>query len=540
MMYILLLTYIFSFCLATKRPHILFIVADDYGWNDVGYHQNKPSSANPKGGQTTNHVIATPTLDSLSADGIRLENYYVQPLCSPTRSTIMTGRYPFHSGMGPDVLEAHEPFGLPAREQLLPEFLTKGGYWTSAIGKWHLGMCDERYTPTFRGFREWIGYLSGAEGYFDHVNGYYDFRNGSEYEKLAEACPTARGVYSSELFSAEADRMISNYKHRNESRPLFMYVAMQATHNPYQAPDSYSDGYLPINQSCTEKTAQHCMNRYKFAGMVTGLDRAVKNITDSFRKYGLWEDTVLIFTTDNGAEMGIGSGNNFPLRGGKVSNWEGGLRGVAFVRGTESNLAPLSKGKTTLELMHSTDWLLTVCSIAQIECKTRLPLDGHDQWPVLMGTGENQRKFIWHNVPNPKNDTPVARLSLSGGALRVGDWKFLYIGRESETTRQFPPPGFEPDTKLVVPEIYNDSYWLFNISADPTESVNLASKHPFILQRMIDQYNSILSSSAYVNDLAMMYGYKDPNAAPVDRPDKTWGPWVNRSSCVYGREFPKR
>ena len=74
--------------------------------------------------------------------------------------------------MGPDVLEAHEPFGLPAREQLLPEFLTKGGYWTSAIGKWHLGMCDERYTPTFRGFREWIGYLSGAEGYFDHVNGY--------------------------------------------------------------------------------------------------------------------------------------------------------------------------------------------------------------------------------------------------------------------------------------------------------------------------------------------------------------------------------
>eukprot|EP00494_Astrolonche_serrata_P000023 UN00023 len=168
MMYYIFLS-LFLNCYNTKqtRPHVLFIVADDLGWNDIGYHQIL--------NVTTNNVIFTPHSDLLASQGIKLDNYYVQPLCSPTRSTIMTGRYPFHTGMGPDILEAHEPFGLPKRETLLPKKLKDIGYHTSAIGKWHLGMCNEGYTPTFRGFDEWIGYLSGAEGYFDHVNGYYDF-----------------------------------------------------------------------------------------------------------------------------------------------------------------------------------------------------------------------------------------------------------------------------------------------------------------------------------------------------------------------------
>jgi arylsulfatase B/arylsulfatase I/J len=126
-----------------KVPHILFVLADDYGWNDIGYHANHSAQgyyngANPSGEQTTNPaagMMRTPTLDMLAAEGVKLESYYVQPLCSPTRSTIMTGRYASHTGIGPDVLVENVPFGVPGREVFIGEYLKKAGYKTHAVGK---------------------------------------------------------------------------------------------------------------------------------------------------------------------------------------------------------------------------------------------------------------------------------------------------------------------------------------------------------------------------------------------------------------------
>jgi hypothetical protein len=159
------------------RPHILLMVADDYGWNDVSFHANRTSSANPDGEPTDSHAIRTPSLAQLASEGVRLEAYYVQPVCSPTRGAIMSGRYPSHTGIGPNVIPPAAPYGMPAGETLLPELLSQTHspgagagapvanppYRTAALGKWHLGFCDERYTPTYRGFDSFTGYLNGAE-----------------------------------------------------------------------------------------------------------------------------------------------------------------------------------------------------------------------------------------------------------------------------------------------------------------------------------------------------------------------------------------
>eukprot|EP01060_Flectonema_neradi_P009679 TRINITY_DN16896_c0_g1_i2.p1 TRINITY_DN16896_c0_g1~~TRINITY_DN16896_c0_g1_i2.p1 ORF type:complete len:181 (+),score=37.92 TRINITY_DN16896_c0_g1_i2:36-545(+) len=146
---------------SAEVPHVVFILADDYGWNDVGYHQNTVNSANPSGEVTTNGYIPTPNIDKICEEGVKLENYYVQPLCSPTRGTIMTGRYASHTGIGPSVIMEEQPYGMPGSEVFLPELLKDVGYSTHMVGKWHLGFCDERYTPTFRKREE--GHPIGGE-----------------------------------------------------------------------------------------------------------------------------------------------------------------------------------------------------------------------------------------------------------------------------------------------------------------------------------------------------------------------------------------
>jgi len=349
------------------KPHVLFIVADDFGYNDVGYHQStraipRPHPANPKGRPTTDAsagVMPTPTLDALAGEGTKLEMYYVQPLCSPTRATFMTGRYSFHTGLGPDVIctSCGNPYGLPPRETLLPELLSAAGYATAAIGKWHLGDCDKRYLPTARGFDHFLGYMAGAQDYYNHVG---DFRNGSA--TATDALPSCVGDavkhnYSTTLYVAEASRVVDAHAAASAAKPLFMYLAFQSVHNPYDVPPP---SIVDVNATFPAVVEY---DRRIYAGMVKALDLAVDAVVSAWKRAGLWGDTVLIFTTDNG---GIEFGNNYPLRGAKVHVWEGGVRGVGFVRGTNSALARVAANASSVQLMHSTDWLPTLAHIAGV------------------------------------------------------------------------------------------------------------------------------------------------------------------------------
>jgi arylsulfatase A-like enzyme len=379
-------------CSALSVPHIVFIIADDLGYNDVGFHQNKKSGANPLGLPTIQYEYLTPTIDALAAESAILDSYYVQPLCSPTRGAMLTGRYPSHTGIGPDVDLEPSPYGMPSDETFLPERLRAAGYRTHLIGKHHLGYCDARYEPTFRGFDSFVGYMEGATDYYNHAE---DWRNSST-AGVAGECSGVQGEYSPCLITAEVDRIVRAH---DASVPLFLWVAMQSVHNPYEPPPPWL-----IDVNATYAAIPSYQSRV-YAGMVTALDLAVANVTRSLQAAGLYEDTVLVFVTDNG---GVEFGNNYPLRGQKVLNWEGGIRGVGFVRGTaNAALAPVPAGAVRAQLLHATDWFATVCRLAGVAPATRYPLDGFDVWDTIARGAPSPRTSIVHNAPVGATPVPV-------------------------------------------------------------------------------------------------------------------------------------
>lgn len=199
-----LLTTIFSIN-AAQRPNILFIVADDYGWNDVGYHQSE---------------IRTPTIDKLAAEGVKLENYYVQPICTPSRSQMLSGRYQIHTGLQHDVIMPAQPWGLRPEIPTMAESLQQAGYATSIVGKWHLGFFKSEYLPTRRGFDTQFGYYMGDEDYFKHdrgvtVHGHLLYgidlhENDKPYN--------ATGIYSTHLFVQQAEKVVKNHVASNSDK----------------------------------------------------------------------------------------------------------------------------------------------------------------------------------------------------------------------------------------------------------------------------------------------------------------------------------
>ena len=537
---------------ALQQPHVVFIIADDLGWNDVGFHQNAVSGANPLGAPTAAHVYETPTIDALARESARLESYYVQPLCSPTRGAMLTGRYPSHTGIGPDVDLEPSPYGMPPDETFLPERLRAAGYSTHLVGKHHLGYCDSLYEPTARGFDTFVGYLEGATDYYRHAG---DWRNSSAPD-IAPTCGgrAVDGQYSATVFTAEVDRIVRAH---DSSRPLFLWVALQNVHNPYEAPPT---ALVDINVTYPNISDY---GQRVYAGMVTALDLAVSNVTRSLQDAGLWDDCVLVFATDNG---GIAYGNNFPLRGAKVLNYEGGIRGVAFVRGTNSALAPVPGGVVRPQLLHATDWFATVCGLAGVATSTRYPLDGFDIWPVIARGAPSPRMSIVHNAPVGARPVLAANGSgawstsscmsfvdaavdgfggchpfgITGAALRLGDFKLLITHNGSAPwgdssppgTAQIPPFGFEPSPPLAPPpEPFQGTYFLFNIQNDPSETTNLAALLPDTLAELLAFYEAYAATATA--DLSWRWGFVDPAAA---NDGGCAGPFNGSRYCWLGHE----
>lgn len=324
------------------------MVADDLGWNDVPWH---------------NREVYAPNLDSLAKAGVILQESYVQPICTPSRSALMSGRYPFTIGRQHAVIWPEEPTGLSLNLTLLPQLMKAAGYETHAVGKWHLGFCSWAYTPTSRGFDTFYGYYTGSEDYYHHTRtcvfgeegnkhsngttststttsttpapcndikcafslgeqkepvidekkgpGYLDLRDNTEPER------NQSGVYSTYVFASQVEKLLAN---REPEVPMFLYLPFQSVHSPLQVPEKYKKPYEHIQNH----------DRKTYLGMVSAMDEAVGRVIKALKDTGHYNNTVIVFTTDNGGPTITGS-NNWPLRGNKTTLWEGGTRGAAFV-----------------------------------------------------------------------------------------------------------------------------------------------------------------------------------------------------------------
>jgi arylsulfatase A-like enzyme len=397
----------------SARPNILYIVADDLGFADVGFRGSD---------------ILTPNIDRLAAEGAILQNFYTQPLCTPTRAAMMTGRYPLRYGLQVGVIPSGGGYGLAQDEYLLPQALKDAGYSTRMVGKWHLGHADRGFWPRQRGFDSFYGALVGEIDHFKHeAHGVTDWYRDNEL--LVEP------GYDTELLGAEAIRQIEGHDPAN---PLFLYLAFTAPHTPYQAPQEYLDRYPDIADE----------NRRAYAGMISAMDDQIGKVIAALEAKGLRENTLILFHSDNGgtrSKMFVGEGavagdlppNNAPLREGKGTVYEGGTRVVALAN-WPGRIAPgAAEG-----VIHVVDMLPTLAALTGASLGQSKDLDGMDVWQALAAGQASPRQGMVYNV-----DPGI-------GAVRDGKWKLVW--------NAMLPPKVE----------------LFDLEADPSETTDLSAANP--------------------------------------------------------------
>lgn len=430
-------------------PHIVILLADDLGWGDVGYHGSR---------------IDTPSIDELAKNGTRLNQFYVQPVCSPTRGALMTGRYPIRLGLQCGVVRPWAQHGLPLDERTLPSALKQIGYQTAIVGKWHLGHSRPEFLPSRRGFDQQYGHYNGALDYFTHIrDGGFDWhkndrRNDDE-------------GYTTDLIASEAVRVIEEH---DKAKPLFLYVPFNAPHTPLQAPKKYLDRYSdwPNKQRAT------------YAAMVTCMDHAVGKIVGALdTNHYPATDTLIFFCSDNGGIPRLGS--NRELRAGKGKLYEGGVRVPAIMvwKGR------LEADRDVEEPLHIVDLYPTLLNLANVGTKQPKGLDGRDAWPTIANGKPSPHDFILHNV------TPF------NGALRMGDWKLIHNGAVAANATAKPK---------------NETWELFNIANDPSEKQDLKTDRAEIFAKMKAKLAELAESAVTPNI--------PPNQAPrrFQVPD-VWG-----------------
>ncbi|XP_041472305.1 arylsulfatase I-like [Lytechinus variegatus] len=468
-----------------QPPNIIFIVADDLGWNDVSFHGSSQ--------------IPTPNIDALAQEGVILTNYYVTYVCTPTRSALMTGRHPIHTGLQHGVIELDDPYGLGLKEKIMPQYLSEIGYRTHMVGKWHLGFFKESLTPSHRGFETFYGFYGGMGDYYTHETSTsknnwtgFDFHvDGSVYKPVY-------GKYSTEIFTERTQQIIRNHR---QDEPLYIYLAHQAVHSAnydgqrLQAPYKYYELFSHIKDE----------NRRKYAAMVAALDDSIGNITETLKESALYENTLIVFTTDNGGPahgFDYNYASNWPLRGVKHTTWEGGVRAVGFVWG-----ALIEKpGRKSDGMMHVCDWVPTLYGVAGGNTNSLKHLDGFDVWPMLSRGQASPRTEVLHMIDS----------ALNLSSILVGDYKLVQGQRGTDWDGWYPPEGTSladlesnpvPNAFVVhcLPKPANASTnckpiekpCLFNIRHDPCEFYNIADWNRDIVERLlkrIDEYRATMVS----------------------------------------------
>lgn len=427
-------------------PNIILIVADDMGWNDVSYHGSE---------------IQTPTMDRLAANGIELNRFYVQPACSPTRSSLMTGKAALRLGFV-NPLGKNNVKGLPLSEKIMPQYFKEHGYQTALIGKWHLGRFEKEYWPQNRGFDHFYGYLTGGIGHYDHIHG-----GGLDWQRNGENL--REEGYSTHLLTAEAVKLIQE---QPKDKPLFLEVCYAAPHLPNEAPN---EAILPYQNLPDKRRQLH-------AAMVSEVDRGIQQIYETLEKEGLLDNSIIWFTSDNGglnadavskkmkdAVDGLtnvfgtplpiefleffrdnivnGAADNTPLRRGKQSIYEGGVRVPAFIYAPNRLQAQKIDSRLTVQ-----DILPTLARAVGFKNFNPPNIDGVNQWDFLTGQ------------TNQATPTNYIIHAIDAEAYYKDNWKLVIpVGGEQE---------------------------LYQIVDDPTESTNVIAQNPAIAADLFQAYQA--------------------------------------------------
>lgn len=434
---------------ASQRPNIIFIVADDLGYADLGCY----------GGR----VPVSPVLDSLATGGMKFtQGYANSPVCSPTRFALMTARYQYRlRGAAEEPINSKSrgstTLGLPPEHPTLPSLLKAGGYRTALIGKWHLG-----YPPSFgplrSGYEEFFGPMSGGVDYFTHCssNGSHDLWFGEEEKK--------EDGYLTDLISQRSVDYVNRMAGEAKSgTPFFLSMHYTAPHWPWETRDDEA-----LAQEIKSNLFHlHGGNIHSYRRMIHHMDEGIGQVMDALRRHGLADDTLVVFTSDNGGER---FSDNWPLVGGKMDLTEGGIR-VPWIAHWPAQVAA---GQVSAQHCMSMDWSATLLDAAGVPADPGYPLDGVSLLAVLQQPGRCfDRSLYW-------------RMNHRGQrALRDGDWKYLRVDG-------------------------ND--YLFNIPADERERANLAGREPERLAAMRqawEQWNDRMPPIPADATVSLGYSVKD-------------------------------
>ena len=420
--------------LADEKPNIVIILTDDQGYADVSYNPHSPPE------------VSTPNIDALAHSSIICTQGYTSGhVCSPTRAGLMTGRYQQRFGI---YTAGEGGSGVPLDEVFIPQRLKPAGYVSGALGKWHLGLTEE-YHAMNRGFDEFYGFMGrGAHPYFDHSDMDHPIYRGLK--------PIKEEGYLTTRITEEAVGFVNRHK----EEPFFLYVAYNAVHAPPEAPEE------DIRKVTGDETRDTLM------AMIKHLDMGVGEIVNALKKHDIFDNTLLIFLTDNGGS-GAMNANNAPLRGFKQMDYEGGIH-VPFL---VSWPAQLEGGKKCDVPMWSTDLFATALDAAGLPMPkgNEKPLDGKSILPALKGDADKLHDELYWSSAGAKGKW----------AIRSGKWKLVAEKARIE---------------------------LFDLENDISETTDLAAKHPKVVSELTGKYNAWL----------------DEMADPVSKQGKRWKPLESR------------
>lgn len=407
----------------TQKPNIILILSDDQGWADVSYHGAE---------------FETPNIDRIANEGIKLERFYVCPVCSPTRAGLLTGRYPLRFGLQRTTVKPWDTRGLPTEEITIAEMLSFAGYKQRALlGKWHLGNTSRKFHPLSQGFTHFYGHFSGHIDYFKHTK-----MKKHNWHRQYE--PNYDKGYSTHLLGNEAVRFIED---NTDQQPFFLYLPFNAIHTPNHYPQRYYDRLSHITDE----------RRRQRGAMITAMDDNIGHLLDTLDTKGIADNTIVLFISDNGGPIKAGSVNK-PLRGEKHEVFEGGIRVPAAIRWPR-----VLKGGRTIDVpMSYIDVFPTLQRIVEASYPDGNELDGEDVFDIITGKQKTRDwEFYSYLGSSPEKV-----------AVNTNEWKLIRIG----------PQLLTADDPYAGAELY-----LFRIDKDPYETTNSAEQHPDIVENLLNK-----------------------------------------------------